>query len=436
MVDFSENNPWKRSQDQLQKIAKKIKLPELLLARLLEPDRTVLVSLPIKLDSGEVKVFNGYRVQHNNILGPYKGGLRYHQNVSMDEVRALAFWMMIKSAVVDIPMGGGKGGITVDPKQLSENELKELTTVFANRLAPVIGPMVDVPAPDVNTNGTIMTWIVDEYKKQLRAQNSKLKTELTDNQLSAVITGKPIDQGGSEGRTEATGFGGGYVLENALKKLGMDKPGMTVAIQGFGNVGYYAAVYLAEHGFKVVAVSDSKEGIYVEKGLNPEKTMECKKERGMLSGCYCVGSVCELSGGKKITNAELLELDVDILIPAALENVITDLNAGKVKAKLILELANGPLTPEADEILAKKGIPVIPDILANSGGVCTSYYEWFQNIEDQHWTKKEVLDKLKAQMEKVTDEVFAIQEKHKTNLRDAAYISALKRIQQAWETAQ
>lgn len=423
MIRNLKNNPWKRSKDQLQKIAKKIKLPELLLARLLEPDRIISVSIPIKLDSGEVKIFNGFRIQHNNILGPYKGGIRYHQNVSMDEVRALAFWMTIKCAVVDIPMGGAKGGITIDPKQLSENELEQLTTIFANRLAPIIGPHMDIPAPDVNTNSTIMGWIVKEY--------SRVVGKLTP----AVITGKSIDQGGSEGRTEATGFGGGFVLENALKKLNLYKKDMTVAIQGFGNVGYYVATYLAEHGFRVIAVSDSKDGVYVKNGLNPAKTLECKKERGMLSGCYCVGSVCELNGGKRISNEELLELDIDILIPAALENVITQTNADKIRAILVMELANGPLTREADEILNKKGITVIPDILANSGGVCTSYYEWHQNMHNEHWTKKEVLDKLKLQMNRVTDEVFSAQRKYTTNLRNAAYISALKRIERTWENA-
>ncbi|OGH12505.1 MAG: hypothetical protein A2776_00440 [Candidatus Levybacteria bacterium RIFCSPHIGHO2_01_FULL_40_10] len=421
MIDNTGDNPWKRSQEQLKKIAKKTKLPELLLARLLEPDRTVLLSLPLELDSGEVRIFKGYRIQHNNILGPYKGGLRYHANVSMDEVRALSFWMTIKCAVVNVPFGGGKGGITVDPKALSEKELKALTYVFANRLAPVIGPEIDVPAPDVNTNGTIMGWLLEEYEK------------VTGKKSPAVITGKPVDQGGSEGRTEATGFGGGYVLENAIRKLGREGKQLTVAVQGFGNVGYFLAKYLFDHGFKVVAVSDSKEGIFVEEGLNPELTLECKRERGMLSGCYCIGSVCDLKGGKRITNEELLELDVDILVPAALENVINDINANKIRAKVVLEMANGPLTREADEILAKNKITVIPDILANSGGVCTSYFEWYQNMKGEHWTKEEVFDKLRKQMNQATEEVFDAQVEYKTDLRDAAYIVALKRIQKKWE---
>ncbi|HEX8965164.1 MAG TPA: Glu/Leu/Phe/Val dehydrogenase [Patescibacteria group bacterium] len=413
-----QNNPWARSQEQLKSIAKKINLNSLLLARLLEPDRIITVSLPVELDNGFVETFTGYRVQHNNILGPYKGGIRYHPNVSMDEVKALSFWMTIKCAVVDVPFGGGKGGITVNPKELSETELKKLTQVFAQRLAPVIGPTLDVPAPDVNTNPTIMNWIVDEYSK------------IVGKKTPAVITGKSVDNGGSLGRTEATGFGGAYVLLHALKKLKLDmKKELTVAVQGFGNVGYHVALFLANNGFKVVAVSDSKEAIYVEKGLNPEKTYACKKTHGMLSNCFCVGNTCDMAYGKTISNQELLELPVDILIPAALENVITVENAGKVKAKIVLELANGPLTHEADEILDKKGIIVIPDILANAGGVCVSYYEWYQNIKNLKWTKEEVLEKLQKQMQRVTDEVFTMQKKYGTNLRDAAYILAITRLQ-------
>lgn len=416
---MTHNNPWIRTQEQLQKVVKFFPITPLLLTRLMEPDRIVTVSLPITLDDGQVTNFTGYRVEHNNILGAYKGGLRYHPNVNMDEVRALAFWMTMKCAVVDIPFGGGKGGITVDPKILSEAELKRLTELFTDRLAPVIGPTTDVPAPDVNTTPQIMSWIVDRYSK------------LTGKESLAVITGKPLDKGGSEGRTEATGFGGGYILQHALKKLGKTKPELTVAIQGFGNVGYHAALYLAQQGFKIVAVSDSKEGVYVADGLNPEKTLECKKKTGMLSNCFCVGNICDTKNGKRITNEELLELDVDILIPAALENVIVAENANKIKAKVILELANGPITDEADAVLDKKGIPVIPDILANSGGVCTSYYEWYQNMHHEHWTKEQVLEKLKQQLTRVTDEVFTMQKKYDTNLRDAAYAVALNRLQKA-----
>jgi len=400
------NNPWVRSQAQLQKVAKLASLPPLLLARLMNPDRIVTVSLPIKMDSGQVKTFSGFRVQHNDILGPYKGGIRYHPNVSMDEVKALAFWMTLKCAVVDIPFGGGKGGITVNPRELSQKELKELSKLFANRIAPIIGPTRDVPAPDVNTTPEIMNWMMEEYSK------------IVGKPSPAVITGKPVAKGGSLGRTEATGFGGGYVLEHALKKLNLHKKGMTVAVQGFGNVGYHAALYLAKQGFTVVALSDSKQGIYDADGLDPKEVLEHKQQNGSLQGL-----------GKMITNEELLELPVDILIPAALENVITKENAAKIKAKVILELANGPTTDDADIILYKKGIPVIPDILANSGGVCTSYFEWYQNMKKLRWTKQEVFDRLKKQMDRVTDETFAMQKKYQTTLRDSAYLLALKRLQ-------
>lgn len=412
------NNPWERSKEQLIAIAKKIDISPILLARLLEPDRIVTVSLPIELDNGYIEAFTGYRIQHNNILGPYKGGIRYHPNVSMDEVKALAFWMTIKCAVVDIPFGGAKGGITVNPKTLSEKELETLTRAFAQRIAPVIGPTLDVPAPDVNTNSTIMNWIVDEYSK------------IVGKKTPSVITGKSIEHGGSQGRTEATGLGGSYVLLHALKLLGLSKKkDLTIAIQGFGNVGYHVALFLAQNGCKVVAISDSKEAIYVEKGLNPEETYRCKKNNEMLSNCFCVGNTCNIAYGKTISNEELLALPVDVLIPAALENVITVENASKIKAKIILELANGPLTREADQIVDKKGIIVIPDILANAGGVCVSYYEWYQNMENQTWTKEQVFQKLKKQMERVTDEVFTTQKKYGTNLRDAAYLLAITRLQ-------
>jgi glutamate dehydrogenase (NADP+) len=431
-IVFMKNNPWIRAQQQLFKIAKIANLPPLLTARLQEPDRTVLVSLPVKRDNGKVEIFSGYRVQHNNILGPYKGGIRYHHNVSMDEVKALAFWMSIKCAVANLPLGGGKGGITVDPKTLSEHELKELTKVFARRIAPIIGPTVDVPAPDVNTNPMIMSWIVDEYERQVKNQNSKIK--LKDNEIRAVITGKPIEKGGSQGRTEATGFGGGYVLLETLKQLKKPIKDLTVAIQGFGNVGYHAALFLHQKGFKIVAISDSKSGIYRPKGLDPEEVLKKKKDRGMVDHCYCVGSVCDMKHCKKISNESLLELPVDILIPAALENVISGNNANKIKAKYILELANGPVTDDADAILNKKKIIVIPDILANAGGVVVSYYEWFQNMKNLKWSKEKVFIKLKAQMETVTNDVLNAQKQYKVSLRDSAYIVALKRIENGVKT--
>src|SRR5579885_1345405 len=426
-----ENNPWTRAKNELQKIAEQIKLPPLLTARLSEPDRVISVSLPVMMDDGIIHVFNGFRIQHNNILGPYKGGLRYHPNVSLDEVKALAFWMSMKCAVIDIPMGGGKGGITIDPKKLSEEELRRVTELFTDRLTPVIGPHLDVPAPDVNTNPLIMGWIVDEYAKQIKQIAGNNSAAL--QQATAVVTGKPLEKGGSLGRTEATGLGGSYTLLTALKKLKKNPKDLTVAVQGFGNVGYYIAYYLAKAGCRIVAVSDSKEGIFVEKGLDPQTTLNCKKEKGMLSGRYCIGSVCDMRNGKQISNAELLELPVDVLIPAALENVITKDNARQIKAKMILEMANGPVTQQADEMLTKKHIPVIPDILANSGGVCVSYFEWYQNIHGEKWSKEKVFNKLKEKIEKATDEVFAMQKKYKGTLRDSAYALALTRIWEKWK---
>ncbi len=298
-----------------------------------------------------------------------------------------------------------------------------MQTVFPLLLRPTF----DIPAPDVNTTPQIMEWIVEEYEKQTKNKGFK------KNEIQAVITGKPVAKGGSEGRTEATGFGGGYVLMHALKKLGIKPHGQTIAVQGFGNVGYHAAFYLAEQGFQVVAVSDSKEGIYVEKGLNPKQTLACKKKTGMLSNCFCVGNSCDTKSGKRISNEQLLELPVDILIPAALENVIVAENANRIKAKIILELANGPVTNEADVVLDKKGITVIPDILANAGGVCTSYYEWYQNMHSEKWTKEEVLGKLEKQMQRVTNEVFTTKKKYGTTLRDSAYILALERLEKAWK---
>jgi len=421
------NNPWTRAREQIKEIASKIKLDKDLTERLLEPDRIVEVSLPLKRKNGKTEILKGYRVQHNNTLGPYKGGLRYHQQVSMDEVKALASWMTIKNAVVDVPFGGGKGGIIVNPKTLEGDELEKLTRIFTQKLYNIIGVKIDVPAPDVNTNPKIMSWIVDEYSK------------IAGRETLGVVTGKPLDRGGSEGRTEATGLGGVYALLTTLKKIKINYKGMTVAIQGFGNVGRYLAHFLQKEGLKVVALSDSKGCLYIPNGIpNTENVETCKEEKGVVAECYCLGSVCDLSnkkalGGKNITPKELLELPVDIIIPAALENVITEENAPKIKAKIILEMANGPTTLGADKILKKKGKIVIPDILANSGGVAGSYFEWYQNINDEKWTKEEVFKKLKEKMENATNQVLKAKEKYKVTLREAAYIVALKRIEKKFK---
>ncbi len=316
-----ENNPWERAILQLRNAAVHLKRDPLLLATLENPDRIVEVSVPVTLDDGTVKVYEGFRVQHNNKRGPYKGGLRYHPKVDMDEVKALSFWMTIKNAVVDVPFGGGKGGINIDPKKLSERELEAVSREFARKLTPIIGEKVDVPAPDVNTNGKIMGWIRDEYEKKV------------GHEALGVVTGKAIDDGGSQGRTEATGLGGHYTLDAILALTGKDPKDMTVAIQGFGNVGSHLAEYLLAAGFKVVALSDSKGGIYVPRGITDLKMIAaCKERSGRLAGCYCVGSVCDLSnmaemGGRDISPEEVLTLSVDIIVPAALENAITEQNA-------------------------------------------------------------------------------------------------------------
>jgi len=427
------DNPYKNALAQLDKATKIIlknnqqhRISQKLFL-LKNPERVLITTLPVKMDDGSVFFFPAYRVQYNSALGPYKGGIRYHQNVTLDEVKALSFWMAIKCALVNLPLGGAKGGVIVNPKTLSEKELKNLTVAYAQKISPIIGPYQDIPAPDVNTNSTIMSWIVSTYKKETK----KIHYNLKQNEIKAVVTGKPIEKGGSLGRTQATGQGGSFALRASLKilknKLKLPKS-PTVAIQGFGNVGFYTAKFLAEKNFKIIAVSDSKGAIYVEDGLNPQLTLKCKKEKGTLSGCYCSGSVCQLKLGKQITNNDLLTLPVDILIPAALENVITEKNASKIKAKVILEMANGPTTPKADKILAKKNIIIIPDVLANSGGVTVSYFEYYQNINNQSWSLSQVEKKLKTIINKATEEVFYLSKQYKTDLRTASFILALKRI--------
>lgn len=412
----------------LQQAAKYQKIPDWFLKQLSTPERTIEVNFPLQLDTGEVETIRGYRVQYNNLLGPYKGGLRFHPKVEMDEVKSLAFWMMIKNALADIPFGGGKGGIEIDPRKLSEKELERLTRQFCRELAPNIGPYIDVPAPDINTNAKIMDWIVEEFK----VQSEKLKVKYTQNELIGVVTGKSVENGGSLGREEATGLGGYFVLEQLIKKLGLKKP-LTVAIQGFGNVGSHLAEILFQKGFKVVAVSDSRGGIFESKGVgfNIEQVKKCKEEKGFLAHCYCIGSVCDLAEKYEdgvISNEELLELPVDILIPAALENVITKENAGKIKAKIVFEMANGPVSTEADEILNKKGILVVPDVLCNSGGVTVSYFEWLQNIKGERWDLEKVNKDLKDKMENAFEEVWKIHQDKKVNLRIAAYVLALQRL--------
>ncbi len=420
-------NPFESAMQQLKKAATLFPKKEstLLLTLLSQPQRILNVAIPVTMDNGSLRIFQGYRSQFNNALGPYKGGIRYHRDVNLDEVKALSFWMAIKCAVADLPLGGGKGGIIVDPKTLSEGELERLSRAYVRAIADNIGPAADVPAPDVNTNGMIMGWMTDELIKVRHAKTQKEK-----NYLRATFTGKLIKDGGSEGRAEATGLGGLYVLQTILRHHKLAGK-LTAAVQGFGNVGYNVTKFLVDAGIKVVGVSDSKGGIFVPEGINPELTLDCKKKNGYLAGCYCSGSVCDLKKGRMITNAELLELPVDILVPSALENVLTRENASKIKAKVVLEMANGPTAPEADAILHTRGIPVIPDVLSNSGGVSVSCFEWEQNLKGQHWTKEAVNRKLKAKMQTQATNVWLASKKFKTDLRTAAFYLALTRILKA-----
>jgi glutamate dehydrogenase/leucine dehydrogenase len=419
------DNPWLRAKAQLQKAAERIKLEPLLLTELLEHERIIEVSLPFLKDNNEIVNVKGYRLQHNSLRGPYKGGLRYHHQVSLDEIKALSFLMTMKNAIIDVPFGGAKGGISINPKTLNQKELERLTRLFTRRLAPTIGPHHDVPAPDVNTNAQIMEWIVDEY--------SKIQGKYTP----AIVTGKPLEKGGSLGRPEATGLGGCYALLHMLKRIGKDPKGMTVAVQGFGNVGYYAAYFLQQHGLNIVALSDSKGGIYVPGGVGDIETIQkFKSEQGYLSGSYCIGSVCNIENkeklkGRDISPQEILTLPVDIVVPAALENVLNENNEPQIKAKYILELANSPTTLNADDALNQRKVVIIPDILANSGGVAVSYFEWYQNIYDEKWTKEEVFKKLREMMNKATDAIYDLSHKHHVSYREAAYILALERLKEA-----
>lgn len=370
------------------------------------PQRKVQVSLPILKDSGEVEVFQGFRIQYNNTLGPYKGGIRYHPEVDEDEVTSLAFWMTIKCAVADIPFGGGKGGIIVNPKKLSHTEIKQLTRVFARALSPVVGPLIDVPAPDVYTTPEIMNWFREEYEK------------MTNDTSLAVITGKPVGQGGSEGRETATGLGAVFVLEAYLEATKNSEQEQTIAIQGFGNAGLHFA-NLKKSNWKVVAVSDSKNAIYNENGLDIKSLQEHKEK---------TGKVIDFSGSKEITNEELFALPVNVLVPAAMDEAITEKNWELVKAKVILEIANGPITLPASKKLIENRVTILPDVLTNAGGVVVSYFEWDQNIKEEQWTLEEVNSKLRVKMQTAFQAIWKLSQDYSLDFRTAAYIIAVKKI--------
>ena len=386
--------------------------------RLRHPRSALAVSIPVRMDDGSLKTFQGFRVRYNDVRGPAKGGIRFHPQVSLDEVQTLAFWMTIKCAVVDLPYGGGKGGVIVNPKELSMAELERLSRGYIDGIHDAIGPDIDIPAPDVYTNAMIMGWMMDQYSIIERGRTP------------AVITGKPLSLGGSLGRDTATAQGGFFVTRTlAPKVLDADPP--TAAVQGFGNAGMIMAELLHAAGYLVVAVSDSQGAIYKADGLHIPSVAKIKRESRALKGVYCEGSVCNVVEHDQITNDELLALDVDLLVPAALENAITEDNVDDVKAKMIVELANGPITPEADHKLHERGIVVVPDVLANAGGVTVSYFEWVQNRQGYAWTAEEVHDRLETRMVTEAERLWGFAEEKGVSLRVAAYAQALERIGEA-----
>jgi glutamate dehydrogenase/leucine dehydrogenase len=408
---MSTNNPFLSAQSQMQTAyAFLTGRYDAQFPKMMNPERVIEVNIPVQMDSGEIRNFVGYRSQHNGARGPYKGGIRYHQDVTIDEVKALSTWMSIKCATLDLPLGGGKGGIIVNPKELSERELEQLSRGWVQRLYKYIGPLDDVPAPDVNTNGQIMSWMVDEYSR------------LVGHWTPGTFTGKPLSIGGSLGRDTATAQGGLYVLEAYLTSKSDTLKGKKIVIQGAGNAGLNMIELIAKTGAILIGTSDSHGGIFDANGLDIAQIVELKKNKKSLS---------EYTGATEITNTELLELDCDILIPAALENQITSDNAQNIKAKLIMELANGPITPDADRVLFSKWIAVIPDILANAGGVTVSYFEQVQNNANYYWFREEVQQKLKLKMETALAGVLKSATEHKVMLRTWAYVVAMERILEA-----
>jgi len=400
-------NPLVIAQQQIGKAVQALNLEPAVAGILTEPQRFVEVSFPVRMDDGSIKVFKGYRSQHNNALGPFKGGIRFHPDVNADEVKALSTWMTLKCAVLGLPYGGGKGGVKCNPKELSQRELEELSRAYIRSISQIIGPEKDIPAPDVYTNPQIMAWMVDEISR------------INGHNTFGVVTGKPLGLGGSAGRSEATGRGCVFTVREACAQLGIPVENATVAIQGFGNAGTVAAKLLHQMGAKIIAVIDSSGGAYNPDGMDPAALIEFKEQTGSVKGA---------PGTTNLTNEELLVIDCDILIPAALENVLTSSIAEQVKAKIIGEAANGPTTPEADRILEEKGVLVIPDILANAGGVTVSYFEWVQNLMNYYWTEEEVNKRLEEMMVQAFQNVYQMHADNKVSMRDAAYIVAVARV--------
>jgi glutamate dehydrogenase (NADP+) len=403
----------------LQDAMKYVSISEDAIERLKYPKFSLSVSIPVRMDDGSLKIFQGYRVRYDDTRGPGKGGVRYHPNVCLDEVQSLAFWMTFKCAVLNLPFGGAKGGITVNPKTLSKLELERLSRGYIDAIADFIGPDVDILAPDVYTNAMIMGWMMDQYSIICRKISP------------GVVTGKPMTMGGSIGRDEATATGAFYAIQTILPKFEQIPQETTVAIQGFGKVGAALAELLAKSGYKVVAVSDSLGGIYAKQGLDIPSIRQYKVSSQGIKAVYCEGSVCNSVAHEVITNQELLALDVDMLIPAALENQITEENVNSIKAKYIFELANGPITSGADKVLEEKGIWVFPDILVNAGGVTVSYFEWVQNRSGLYWTLEEVNQRLEQKMVVETEQIWSISQQQSISMRTAAYVHALNRLGEA-----
>ena len=407
---MDNNNPFEIAMQNFDTAADKLGLEENMRNRIKHPARAMIVSVPVRMDDGNIRRFEGYRVQHSTMRGPAKGGVRYHPQVNLDEVKALATWMTWKCAIVGIPYGGGKGGISCNPKEMSPAELERMTRRYIIEIMPIIGPEKDIPAPDVYTNSQTMAWMMDTFSMNIGYA------------VPGIVTGKPLEIGGSLGRESATARGTVYTAESAAKYIGLDLSKATCAVQGFGNAGSIAAKLISELGTKVIAVSDSQGGIFSSNGLDPNAVIKHKKE---------TGSVLGFVGSEDITNEELLIIDCDVLIPAALENSITEKNAADVKAKIIAEAANGPTTPEADKILEEKNVFIIPDILANAGGVTVSYFEWVQNVQHLFWKEEEINERLKTVMDRAFASVVEYKEKYKVYMRIAANMLGINRVADA-----
>lgn len=403
-------NAFENAMQQLHKATGAAKISEEDIEILKSPQKIIQVTFPVTLENGKIRYFNGYRVQYNDVKGPAKGGIRFHPDVDLDEVKALSFWMSIKNSVVNIPFGGGKGGVVINTKEHSRVELERVSRAFIRAIHKDIGPQVDIPAPDVYTNPQVMGWMMDEYEAIMGAY------------APGIITGKPISLGGSRGRDVATAMGGYYVLKEAMNTYEMDPSKTSVVIQGFGNAGRNLASILYNNGYSVIAVSDSQAGMFNKKGLNIDDLIDHKSEKSTVKG---------FKDGKEISNQELLEIDCDVLVPAALENVITGKNAENIKARFILEVANGPLTSEADFILKGKNTVIIPDVLANAGGVVVSYFEWAQNNYGYYWFEEEVLQRLEARMVAAFRDIYQKSKAREMSMREAAFILAIQRIIQA-----